>query len=427
MKLNKLIISLMALFFVSALPLYASDKKEEITTPSKKIFQSFNPDISVIVDSNYYSEDAVEPVSELSGEVPGFGHVHAEGDEHGHSHGGFEEGFNLREAEVYLSADVDPYIKAYTTLAFHEEGSEIEEAVFQTTFLPGGLQVLGGKFLSHFGRINSQHPHSWDFIDRPMIFDMTLGDHGLLEKGVQVSWLTPAPFHFVLGLEALQGENEKMFSHVEEDALPHKSGPRLWVGWAKIAPNLPDRHAMQFGLSYGHGDHQEAQDGDEDGVSDHWLNGSNSFFGVDGVYKFASGNAGGKGDLTLQAEYFYREKDLTVLQHDLVPEFTGQQRDDKQDGYYVQALYGFIPRWRAGMRWEQAGLTNESLFPTGVTDKYDSSYRISGMMDFSPSEFSRLRFQVNRGEFSLDEGNEKYWQFFVQFMVSLGTHGAHKF
>lgn len=392
---------------------------------SGKGLQSFNPDISVIIDSNYYNEDAVEAVSELQEEVPGFGHAH--GDEHNHSHGSIEEGMNIREVEIYLSADVDPFFKAYTTLAFHEGGSEIEEAVFQTTSLPAGFQLLGGKFFSHFSRINSQHPHEWDFVDRPMVFEMSFGDHGLIEKGIQLSWLTPAPFHLLFGLEALQGENENMFNFIGGGELPDTDGPRLWVGWVKLAPNLPENHAMQMGFSFGRGDHQEAHDGDDDGILDHWLNGNSTFLAIDGIYKFDSGLEHGKGDITIQAEYFNRNKDLTVLQHDLVPAFVGQPREDKQDGYYVQALYGFMPRWRTGLRWEQAGLINESLFPTGVTEEYDASQRLSGMLDFSPTEFSRIRLQINRGEFNYEDMNEKYWQFYLQLMLSLGTHGAHKF
>ena len=86
-----------------------------------------------------------------------------------------------------------------------------------------------------------------------------------------------------------------------------------------------------------------------------------------------------------------------------------------------------MPRWRTGLRWEQAGLINESLFPTGVTEEYDASQRLSGMLDFSPTEFSRIRLQINRGEFNYEDMNEKYWQFYLQLMLSLGTHGAHKF
>ena len=46
------------------------------------------------------------------------------------------------------------------------------------------------------------------------------------------------------------------------------------------------------------------------------------------------------------------------------------------------------------------------------------------MLDYSNSEFSRLRFQVNRDESRL---NEKDTQLYLQYIMSLGAHGAHGF
>ena len=46
------------------------------------------------------------------------------------------------------------------------------------------------------------------------------------------------------------------------------------------------------------------------------------------------------------------------------------------------------------------------------------------MVDYSPSEFSRLRLQ-----YTLDEAQQglNESQYFVQYIYSLGSHGAHKF
>ena len=49
------------------------------------------------------------------------------------------------------------------------------------------------------------------------------------------------------------------------------------------------------------------------------------------------------------------------------------------------------------------------------------------MLDFTPSEFSRIRLQANQGSYETDEGRENVTEFYVQWMVSLGTHGAHQF
>jgi len=46
------------------------------------------------------------------------------------------------------------------------------------------------------------------------------------------------------------------------------------------------------------------------------------------------------------------------------------------------------------------------------------------MLDYSPSEFSRLRAQ-----FAKDQSRQglKDNQFFVQYIMSLGAHGAHSY
>jgi hypothetical protein len=46
------------------------------------------------------------------------------------------------------------------------------------------------------------------------------------------------------------------------------------------------------------------------------------------------------------------------------------------------------------------------------------------MIDYSPSEFSRVRLQ-----FAHDAAHESFQdnQFFVQYQMSLGAHGAHTF
>lgn len=128
-----------------------------------------------------------------------------------------------------------------------------------------------------------------------------------------------------------------------------------------------------------------------------------------------------------QGEYFNRSKALDVVAHDLAPALVGSSRTDDQDGYYVQALYGFLPRWRAGLRWEQVGLTNDSDLPDGTSETYGASCRAGAMLDFTPSEFSRLRLQANQGAYETADGNEDVTEIYVQWMLALGAHAAHKF
>ncbi|MBN2684132.1 MAG: hypothetical protein JXR40_02530 [Pontiellaceae bacterium] len=386
--------------------------------------KAFNPAVSVIVDTLYYADSSSEGLPHIKEEMSGFGHVHAGGEEHHH---GFEEGFNLRHLELQFSAEVDSWFKASAIAAVSEHGAEMETAEIQTTGLPWGLQAKAGKFFSDFGYINARHSHEWDFTDQPLIYEVTLGSHGLNEKGVQLSWLAPTPFYLLVGAEVFQGENERMFSRVETDELPSTDGPGLGVGWIKYAPNLPGNHACQLGLFGANGNHQEEHDGNGDGTADHWLDGDTSFWGFDAVYKYDSVKPYGQGDLTLQAEYLRRKMDLSVEQHDLNAALVGRSKINEQDGFYAQAVYGFLPRWRGGIRFDMAGLTNSEDLPTGIHNDYGESRRVSGMIDFSPSEFSRIRFQVGNGDYETAQGTENAWEASLQFVISLGAHGAHKF
>ena len=162
-------------------------------------------------------------------------------------------------------ATVDPYFDAVLYLAIDGDGNtELEEGYFQTRSLPYGLRVKGGKFLSDFGYINRQHPHQWDFVDQNLPYLNLLGDHGLQDTGLQLTWLPELPVYTLLGVEALQG-NQEIFGatlgdaeQVELNLGDTDNGPRLWTAFAKLAPDLGPKHALQFGVSYAHASqHQE--------------------------------------------------------------------------------------------------------------------------------------------------------------------------
>ena len=85
-------------------------------------------------------------------------------------------GFNLREAELFIFAPVDPYFNLYANIPITEDGIELEEAYAVTTALPEGFQVKGGKFKSNFSRLDAQHPHAWDFFDIALPYRAFLGE-----------------------------------------------------------------------------------------------------------------------------------------------------------------------------------------------------------------------------------------------------------
>ena len=223
-----------------------------------------------------------------------------------------------------------------------------------------------------------------------------------------------------VGAEALQGANERMFAHEGEDPLESYNGPRLGVGWLKIGPDLGHKHLLQFGLSGGSGIHQEIHEETEG--TNNYLDGMSWFAGADLLYKYDAHGDRGRGDFTFQAEYFYRNKDLDLEASDDPGEPIGENLVSDQDGYYLQALYGFLPRWRGGLRWEQVGLTNDGHEAGEPTETFGDSWKATAMVDFSPSDKSLIRLQASNGDYSTEEGVENIWEVYAQLVVTLGSH-----
>jgi hypothetical protein len=388
---------------------------------------AFNPSISVIPDGVYYNDNRDGAAGEIASEADGF---HAHGGGAGHSHGGgVERGFSLREAEISFSGAVDPYFDVWAIFAVAGGEIEVEEGyVLTRKFIPG-FQLKFGKFYSGVGFINKQHPHQWDFVDQALPYDAILGG-ALNETGVQLTWLPNLPFYLQLGAEALQGENERIASQIgvsdETPFFSSKAGPRLFTGFAKLAPDVGYSNTLQLGASFSYArQHQELHDEDEDGVVDEAFQGHSRVFGLDAVWKYDSPRQYGKGDLTVQAEYLYRIKDLDLVAEAGEPVAGGPVRLE-QDGFYAQAVYGLFSRWTVGVRFDTVGLTNRIQGgPESVS--FDASRRYTADLTFNPTEFSRLRAQVEHGEFRVGGVQETFNQLYLQFQMSLGAHGAHKF
>ena len=405
----------------------------------------FNPSISLILDGNYYHDNKKGKAGDYLEEIAGISHtVH---DEHAHEAHGVEQGFNLGESELVMSATVDPYFDGKLILAIDGAGStELEEAWLQTRMLPAGIKIKMGKFLSDIGYLNNQHPHAWDFSDQNLAYSSLLGEHGLVDTGVQLTWLAPTPFYALFGVEALQGKDQARFGALVEEELTHetidkanmlggfsaqKAGPRINTLFAKFAPDLGANHALQWGLSYAQAtQYQQLLDEDETAQSgdELALNGKQTLIGTDIVYKWDSAGQYGQGDFKVIAEYLQLKKDMSVVASGIgMPLAIDNKVTGTQDGYTLQASYGIAPRWQVSLRHDATGNTNE-LNAAGNKTSFKDSSRNSIAISFYASEFSRLRVQASQADLADETGKvEKVNQVFLQYTHSLGQHGAHKF
>ncbi|MDT8283867.1 MAG: hypothetical protein RQ982_13795, partial [Gammaproteobacteria bacterium] len=106
----------------------------------------------------------------------------------------------------------------------------------------------------------------------------------------------------------------------------------------------------------------------------------------------------------MQMEYFQRSElgDISMVGSDPLE---SSSYHGEQQGSYVQAIYQFKPRWRTGVRFDQLEADNRgddevTLGEAGLlTDGYKPE-RKSVMVEWLPSEFSRLRLQFNQDQSS---------------------------
>jgi hypothetical protein len=409
-------------------PLYAADPQglgpldlsgagEQVTAG-----RAFNPAISVIPDINYYTDNRRGLGSALRRQADGFGMA---GDE-GRAPLDPDRGFNLREAEIAFMGAIDPYFDVWTTFVVNSTGIQTEEAYVQTRKFVPGLQLRFGRFLSGFGYINRQHPHQWDFFDQALPYELILGG-GLAETGMQATYLPALPVYLLLGFEALQGENSSVARRLADDfpdVFEDKAGPRLLLGFLRMAPEVGYSHALQIGASFGYSrSHQEAT---AEAIMDGGLEGRAWLAGADVVWRFESGRAYGHGNATVQGEYLYRTMNLDPVGAQDVPLIGLQSHVSAQDGLYAQALYGFAPRWTIAGRFDAVGLVNR-LDEGSARLNFNASTRVSANVTFNPTEFSRIRAQYSHGRLQGAGMTRPVHEAVVQFQMSLGAHGAHRF
>src|SRR6266849_171715 len=128
-----------------------------------------------------------------------------------------QRGFNARNIELAFDGAVDPYFEGFANIVFkldndNQTDVEVEEAFMQTTSLPFNLQLKAGQFFAAFGRLNPTHPHTWDFVDTPLVNGLFLGPDGLRGVGAQTSWTLPLPWYSQLIFASQNGRGSTGFS-----------------------------------------------------------------------------------------------------------------------------------------------------------------------------------------------------------------------
>jgi hypothetical protein len=411
---------------LTALPhaVYAQEGDNNVSNPFSQ--SKFVPDISLIVDFSAVGRNLKnEDYNAL--EVPGFLAPRNSEEESGPNS---KNGFNFNYAELSLYSVVDPYFDLFAVFHLHQDGFEIEEAYTTTQSLPLGLKIKAGKFKSSFGRLNEQHAHYWDFANMPLVYAAFFGGESLNEIGMQLTWLAPTSYFLKLGAEILTGDNEASFgsegftdasgSHKIED----NNAPGLFVGYIKSSLEADELVAL-FGVSLAHGKTHINNGVDQnpaDNPEGFGTYGNTSIFGGDLTLKYLIASYR---YLSLQSEYMYRTMsgDLYDNSGGMVPQ------DKKQSGLYSQLVYRMSQRWRTGLRYD---LLQKNMITIGgsAADLPENLSRYTAMLEYNPTEFSRLRLQYSHDSSAyLDAGGSPQVnnEVIFQLNITIGAHGAHSF
>ncbi|MEO8037681.1 MAG: hypothetical protein ABI794_02875 [Betaproteobacteria bacterium] len=379
---------------------------------------AFNPALSLILNGTWgrYGND---PTTRMTGFAPSGGDVSP------------ARGASLGESELFLTSSIDPYFRGSLLAAITPENTvEVEEAYAETLALGQGFTVKAGRFFSGLGYLNAVHAHAWDFVDPALVQRAFLGpNYG--DDGVQLRWVAPLPVLLQFGAEIGRGRE---FPGVG-DVNRNQNGAASRAFFVKLGGDIGTSGSYQIGAS--HLRQRTAQGGvafvdydDQSGVTN-LFSGRQRISGLDMVYKWAPDGNPQYRNFKFAAEWYQRKYD-----GDLVFDTAGLAATDalaaRQSGWYAQAVYQFVPYWRVGGRYDRlrhGTVALNSNTANLVAPEFDPQ-RYSLMLDWNPSEFSRVRLQYNRDLTRQDIATGATIadnQLFLQYVFSLGAHGAHQF
>ncbi len=374
--------------------------------PKTHRINDFNPAISLVLNGqyNHYSESPDNYVlsgyslQNEAGLVP--------------------QGFSLGESEITLSASVDQLFSGQATFALADEDGNvdigIEEAFIETLGLGYGATVRAGRFFSPIGYLNERHAHAWNFSDAPLIYRGLFGDQ-LTTDGVKLSFVLPTDQLIEIGGTIGSGGH-----------YPGNSGHRGigdWLIFAKTGGDIGISHSWQAGVSHWESSPKDRAFGN--GNNPVSFSGDTNISNLSLIYKWAPNGNPTQQNFTLQSDFFYQHENGQLFNSDTS---MGAAYNAQHYGGYIEGIYQFIPHWRAGLRYDHLGSSFTRLSNTLLSDaNFDltntNPRRYSFMLEWLPSEFSRIRAQVNYDQSSRIDDT----QFFLQYTVNIGTHGAHSY
>jgi hypothetical protein len=299
--------------------------------------------------------------------------------------------FSLRETELDLRADVDPFAKGVliATLAEEEPGefvAEVEEGYVLFTALPKNLQAKVGRFRSAFGRNNLLHTHDLPQTSRPLPIRGFLGPEGDVVNGASLSYLVPNPFDAPLEITAqvFNGENEAILAGGES------RHPAI-LGHVRWFQDLTENQFFEVGAS------------DLIGYADARKDDVSNLAGIDLLYKWRPRALGEYRSLVADAEAFWLHRQ--------------RPEQDSIDalGAFAYVQYQPSKNWYFGVRAD---------FAESPVSEFDRAWGASAYVSWYTTEFLRFRLTYEHLERNFDDELDTLM---LQVTWVFGSHPAEPY
>lgn len=323
--------------------------------------------------------------------------------------------FSVREVEIAIGANVDPYFRADVILGLSDaEGIAIEEAYGTALALPLQLQARIGRFRLPFGKQNVVHRSELHTIEYPYAIQRFLGEEAMSVTGLSVSRIF-APFGFYQEVQLTAADR---IGEAPEDLVPVAPANRNLAGLAFAARlrnywDLGEAANVELSASALTGKVEQPYNfgavSPAPGVNA--VNAGQQLLGTDVTYRWRPLERGLYRSFIAQAEFFHQRnaRDADIA-------YEGPDRD-------FSGAYGFA-RWQLTRRLHLGGRYDWVQDPELDGETLTAG---SGYLQWFPSEFSKMVLAFERRMPAAATGLSATNRVLLQATFAVGPHRPHPF
>jgi hypothetical protein len=235
------------------------------------------------------------------------------------------------------------------------------------------------------GKVNPLHPHALPFIDLPAVLTNYLGDEGLNDAGVSVSWLVPNPMDFFqeFTLEVTGGPSSN------PSFIRSPTSRYVYLAHLKNFWDLTENATLELGLT-----------------------------GLTGPNAFEHTTTMGAFDLTYKWKPLrFNTYQSVIWQTEalLSSAGTGAPEDVLTWGMYSSLTY------QLDKRYFLTGRIDYSNLPTSASEAERSC---SATLGWFASEFQKIELE---GKATTSNVRDQFSQAWLRWVFVIGAHGAHAY